>query len=56
MSESNLLYVIVDILQNSDTPQYIKNSLLKITALHNNKVWNRLYVNVVFLHMENYLH
>ena len=38
MSESNLLYVIVDILQNSDTPQYIKNSLLKITALHNNKV------------------
>ncbi|XP_034311475.2 HEAT repeat-containing protein 1 [Magallana gigas] len=36
-AEETLVSVVVDILQNSATPEYIRNSLLKVTALHNNK-------------------
>lgn len=39
-AEETLISVVVDILQNSVTPEYIRNSLLKITSLHNNKVQN----------------
>ncbi|XP_062578566.1 HEAT repeat-containing protein 1-like [Saccostrea cucullata] len=35
--DSSLRCVIVDVIQNPDTPHYIRNSLLQITALHNNK-------------------
>lgn len=40
-AEETLVSVVVDILQNSATPEYIRNSLLKVTALHNNKVPDR---------------
>uniref|UniRef100_K1R8X6 HEAT repeat-containing protein 1 n=1 Tax=Magallana gigas TaxID=29159 RepID=K1R8X6_MAGGI len=36
-TEETLVSVVVDILQNSVTPEYIRNNLLKVTALHNNK-------------------
>ncbi|XP_056020027.1 HEAT repeat-containing protein 1-like isoform X2 [Ostrea edulis] len=36
-TDSSLVSMIVDVVQNSDTPQYIRNNLLQITALHNSK-------------------
>lgn len=48
-TDSSLVSVIVDVVQNSDTPQYIRNNLLQITALHNSKVSTGFLFDVMFL-------